>query len=142
MWNDFHWVPNTFFLTRHGLTRHFSNGMSLTAGYAWVRTSASFTDRLPRQEYRPWAQWELPVWLSPRSNYRFRLRYDCRFRKRLSSLRVEEDFIYQNRTYLLWGLGVGEMTFLTGYHLRVVPGRTQTSFHHGLTFWIVQRFGV
>ncbi len=187
MWNDIHWVSDAFVLVRHGLTRHFSSRTSLTGGYAWVRTSTPWTNRLLRQEYRPWAQFDTGMAISTNSSYRFRLRYDARFRKRLSSSRVEEDFLFQNRirlmnsarfkmrtygkgrylhfnvlnetlfqfgqgidgfrvdqnrTFLLPGFTVSQMTFMGGYHLRIVPGASRMTYNHGLTLWIVQRFGV
>ncbi len=160
--------------------------MSVTGGYAWVRTTAPFTGGLARQEHRPWAQWEASVRLSPGTTYRFRLRYDCRFRRRIDNMRFEEDFVYQNRlrfmhsarfrikelgegkvlhfnamnetlfqygqgingfqldqnrSYLLWGLSVSNITILAGYHLRVIPGSMRTAIQHGFTCWAVQRFG-
>ena len=73
LWNDFHLVTNSFFISRHGLTRHFGKALSLSGGYAWLRTSTSFSDHLIRQEHRPWLQLEWVTKLSPKNNYRIQL---------------------------------------------------------------------
>ena len=35
LWNDWHIVPTSFFVSRHGLTRHLSQQVSMSGGYAW-----------------------------------------------------------------------------------------------------------
>ncbi|MBP8240653.1 MAG: DUF2490 domain-containing protein [Saprospiraceae bacterium] len=187
LWNDFHLVTNSFFISRHGLTRHFGKALSLSGGYAWLRTSTSFSNHLIRQEHRPWMQLEWVTKLSPKNNYRIRLRYDSRFRKRIEGMAFGDDFIHQNRlrlmnslrfqlrelgqgkslhfnvmnetlfhfgqgidgfrldqnrSYLLAGISITHTTFMGGYHLRVLPGTGSTSFQHGITLWVVQRFGL
>lgn len=186
LWNDFHLVTQSFFISRHGLTRHFGKNLSLSGGYAWLRTSTPFSDRLIRQEHRPWLQVEWATRLSPKSRYRLRLRYDSRFRKRIEGMAFGDDFIHQNRlrlmnslrfqirelgegkslhfnvmnetilhfgqgidglrldqnrSYLLGGISFANTTLMGGYHLRVLPGAAFTYFQHGITLWVVQRFG-
>jgi hypothetical protein len=97
LWNDFHFVPNTFFVTRHGISYRPNKHVNLTGGYAWVTTSTSFSNQLIRQEHRPWGQIELNATMSPRSSYRFRIRYDARFRKRLEFNEVLDEYLFYNR---------------------------------------------
>lgn len=187
LWNDFHFVTNSFFISRHGLTRQFGKDLSISGGYAWLRTATSFSDRLIRQEHRPWLQMEWAARLSPKNRFRLRLRYDSRFRKRIEGMALGDDFIHQNRlrvmnslrfqiremgegkslhfnvmnetlfhfgqgidglrldqnrSYLLGGVSMGNTTVMGGYHLRVLPGTASTNFQHGITMWVVQRFGL
>jgi hypothetical protein len=94
-------VPNSFFIARHGLTRQYNDKISLTAGYAWVLTSTSFTEKLVRFEHRPWAQIELIQPCFKEISYRFRLRYDYRIRKVLSETEVLDEYISYSRLRIM-----------------------------------------
>jgi hypothetical protein len=97
VWNDFHFVPNSFFIARHGLTRQLNEKVTVTAGYAWLLTATPFTENLVRFEHRPWGQIELIQPIANKINYRFRLRYDYRIRKGLSQTEVLDNYISYSR---------------------------------------------
>ncbi len=81
IWNDSHWVPNSFFILRTGLTRQWKEQRIRTTvgyGHLWAyppRGNVTF-----RPEHRLWGQttWthgERKPW-----GYLHRLRYEARFR--------------------------------------------------------------
>jgi hypothetical protein len=104
LWNDFHFVPNSFFISRHGISRQINEKIAITAGYAWLLTATPFTERLVRFEHRPWGQIELLQPLSGKVTYRFRIRYDYRIRKRLSQNEVLDDYISYSRIRFMNGI--------------------------------------
>jgi hypothetical protein len=104
LWNDFHFVPSSFFIARHGITRQINEKVTITGGYAWLLTATHFTDRLVRFEHRPWGQIEMIKPLSENIIYRFRLRYDFRIRKRIGEKEVMDDFIHYSRIRFMNGI--------------------------------------
>jgi hypothetical protein len=80
-WNDVHWANQSFFMARHGITRHFPLNFSATAGYAWLFLGVNGS--LERPEHRPWGQ---ITWNNPSSNrvqWSLRYRHDVRFRQNI-----------------------------------------------------------
>ncbi len=104
IWNDLHYVPNSFFITRHGITFHLNEWSALTGGYAWLKTATPFTGNLIRNEHRPWGQLEFIKALDHRIDCRFRIRYDYRIRRRLGELEVFDDFIQYSRLRFMNGI--------------------------------------
>lgn len=81
MWNDTHWVPNSFFILRTGITKHWKKQrIRTTAGYAHLWAYPPKPNKTFRPEHRVWGQttWthgERQPW-----GYLHRLRYEARFR--------------------------------------------------------------
>lgn len=133
LWNDFHFVNHAFLLSRHGITRNLGKGLSLSGGYAWVRTSTSFSNRLIRQEHRPWFQLEWTTPLSPKNSYRLRFRYDNRFRQRISGTELADDFILQNRLRLMNSIRLMAKDLGAGKSLHInIMNETLLQFGQGI----------
>jgi hypothetical protein len=81
IWNDFHFVPNTFFLSRHGIGYHLTNQVIFTAGYAWLRLPLGSDQILLRKEHRPWAQINYQAPKLGVFTINNRIRYDYRIRQ-------------------------------------------------------------
>lgn len=101
VWNDFHYTTNAFFISRHGLTFWLKDNIDITAGYAYVRASTHFTNRLARSEYRLWGQMIGRFDISERWHYQFRLRHDGRFRNKIVGEEIFDDKLFYHRTRLL-----------------------------------------
>jgi len=97
VWNDFHYVPNTFFVSRHGIIYKPTKNITLAGGYAWVETATSFSDNIIRDEHRLWGQIETRYNITEKISYRFRFRSDQRFRQRIANSELQNDFILINR---------------------------------------------
>ncbi|MBS1507094.1 MAG: DUF2490 domain-containing protein [Bacteroidetes bacterium] len=97
LWNDFHYVPNGFFIARTGLTRNFTNG-NFTAGYSFllIPVNSSITT-LKRVEHRPWAQAIFTVPLSKSVLFIQRSRYEARFRQNVKDTVVTDGYVFTNR---------------------------------------------
>lgn len=101
LWNDFHFVATSFFVSRHGLTYAPRPNIAITGGYAWVATATSFSDRLIRNEHRPWGQ---VVWrpaVAGKIGYQFRFRYDARWRQDVAGGEVLNGRIFYSRLRLM-----------------------------------------
>ena len=87
LWNDTHWMPESFFLLRTGLTYHFDNSYKTTTtlgyGRLWIYPSEKEYSTF-RPEHRAWGQ---TTWAKKNTNFRhfFRFRYDARFRHKLAN---------------------------------------------------------
>lgn len=104
IWNDFHYVPESFFVARTGLT-HTSKNVNITAGYAFVLLPVSFENlKLERKENRPWAQvvFSLPVNTSVLLTQR--IRYDARFKQDVYGGELQDEFSFTNRIRFLTSL--------------------------------------
>ncbi|WP_143962810.1 DUF2490 domain-containing protein [Litoribacter populi] len=97
IWNDFHWATTSFFVNRHGLTYFFDPKVSISGGYAYVVTATSFSDRLIRNEHRPWGQVVGNFWINDQISYQLRFRYDARFRQMVEGINVLDDRLFYNR---------------------------------------------
>ncbi|MFZ5630267.1 MAG: DUF2490 domain-containing protein [Spirochaetota bacterium] len=99
LWNDWHLVPGSFFVSRHGLTRHLSQQVSVTGGYAWgfLTTPGSGSEKLDRFEHRPWAQLLMNIPLGTKYTFSHRVRYDARFRQNVTNGATDSGFAFNHR---------------------------------------------
>lgn len=104
IWNDFHFVPESFFVARTGLTRQSKN-LSVTTGYGFLLLplSASQT-QLSRKEHRPWAQLLTSTSLSKSLSFVNRVRYDARFKQIVAAEELQSAYGFTNRIRFLTGL--------------------------------------
>lgn len=107
LWNDIHYNPTSFLVLRTGITRHFSENMNLTLGYAFTWTAPPFTDELIRKEHRPWGQFVIntPIQNS-RLQLNHRIRYDMRFREKIENNILVDDWILVHRVRFMTGLRI------------------------------------
>lgn len=101
LWNDFHYVANTFFVSRHGITYYFLSKFDVTAGYAYVTTNTSFSDNLIRPENRIWGQVVGRFMVTDKIRYQVRYRHDGRYRKQVVDQEVIDDRIFYHRLRLM-----------------------------------------
>lgn len=99
LWNDSHWVPESFFLLRTGATYHFKSKhrLSLTAGFAklWIYPAQPYLHTF-RPENRPWAQ----IVFQQQPNvikHLQRFRVDARFRRNIQDDVLQEGFNFNWR---------------------------------------------
>jgi hypothetical protein len=85
LWNDFHYVPSSFLVGRHGLTYQIPKSMAISGGYAWLLTASPAQPALTRRESRLWIQAEQFHDLNDLWTLRWRFRYDARYRQNLES---------------------------------------------------------
>jgi len=97
LWNDFHYVPDAFFIGRHGVTKHLNDEISITAGYAWLFLSGVPSSNLNRMEHRPWAQFLLNLPVGKKYQIHHRVRYDARFRELIQDDMIGPDFGFNHR---------------------------------------------
>ncbi|MCF1752897.1 DUF2490 domain-containing protein [Mariniradius sediminis] len=99
LWMDSHFVNETFWIIRSGLTYQTDNGQwALTAGYAYLRLGAPFSEgKLVRPEHRPWGQVVYRVPGKGPFTASFRFRYDARFRANLGPTGVEDGYMFNSR---------------------------------------------
>jgi hypothetical protein len=117
-WNDFHYVPDGFFVARTGLTRH-TEFVNITAGYAYllIPVSSINTD-LKRTEHRPWSQLAFSFPISGSVSFIQRIRYDARFKQDVMNDDLQSDYSFTNRVRFLAGL---KKTFNTTTEKRFRP---------------------
>lgn len=102
-WNDAHWVPESFFIVRTGLTFHFGEKykMTSTLGYAHAWIYPTEGNSTFRPEHRPFGQTTLS---HPIKSFRIfhRLRYEARFRGLIIEDHLQNEFNFNYRfRYLL-----------------------------------------
>lgn len=97
IWTDVQYVTTSFAAFRIGGTRSIIENHKATVGYGRVYTATSFSDRLIRDEHRPWIQFAGKFQLTKRVSYLYRLRYDARFRKAIENNVLTDRFIFYNR---------------------------------------------
>ena len=93
---DSHFVPETFFVLRGGLTYRWETGPSITGGYARLWTDPG-DGSLTRDEHRPWAQIFLPFRFSDTWSVSQRIRYDLRVRERVRNGEATDEWMVQQR---------------------------------------------
>jgi hypothetical protein len=118
-WNDFHLVPHGFFISRHGLTYHIGNKHDFTGGYAYVTASTHFTNKLVRNENRPFLQYVGRYKISDKLTYQVRLRHDFRFRRTIEDDALIEGFDFYNRTRVLSDLRFFVHSFDNGHRIHL-----------------------
>lgn len=106
LWNDIHWVPESFFLIRTGVTYRFKSkyNLSATSGFArlWIYPSQEDLKTF-RPEYRPWGQ--VVLGYNPNKvRHLQRLRIDARFRRNIlqDELLDGYDFNWRFRYMYQW----------------------------------------
>lgn len=105
LWNDFHYVPDGFFVARTGITRTFFEKLYVTAGFAYLNIPTTSNDvKLNRTEYRPWMQMVANHKLTDRLIMINRVRYDMRFRQDFANGELFNDFSFNHRLRMLIGL--------------------------------------
>jgi hypothetical protein len=104
LWNDFHFVPESFFVARTGLTYQAKN-FNVTTGYGFLLLPLSTTQtQLTRREHRPWAQLLSSSSLSKSISYVNRVRYDARFKQVVTAEELQSSYGFTNRIRFLTGL--------------------------------------
>ncbi len=107
LWNDYHYVPDGFFVARTGLTRRFFSNLDVTAGYAYLNLPVvSDGIDLNRNEHRPWAQMVVNHKVSSKLYMTNRLRYDMRYRQDFGRGELFDSFSFNHRVRLLIGLRI------------------------------------
>jgi hypothetical protein len=119
VWNDFHYVPSAFFAARTGISYFPVDNVDITAGYAWVTTATSFSDKLIRPEHRPWGQIEARIPLNRKFTFRTRFRYDARFRNKIVGQEVTSDYVFVNRYRFMNSLRYKIKLFENGDRLHI-----------------------
>jgi hypothetical protein len=104
IWNDVHFVPESFGIIRTGLTRHFNN-TTFTAGYAyaWLTPGGDKTS-LTRNEQRPWCQLQFNLPVNPKFTLVQRIRYEARFRENISQGEIVDGYTFTNRVRFMVSL--------------------------------------
>jgi hypothetical protein len=96
-WNDFHYVPEGFFVARTGITRHFAS-INLTGGYAFLLLPQSQQNPiLTRREHRPWGQVVFSFPLQHSYSLVQRIRYDARFKQDVANNELLDEYTFANR---------------------------------------------
>ncbi len=106
LWQDMHFVPGNFYVTRSGVTYHHRDRWVITGGYATVLTNTSFTHKLVRNEHRPWGQAELRIPLASGKQLRTRFRYDARFRQQIEGGEVLREYGFYHRLRFMAALRI------------------------------------
>lgn len=107
LWNDFHYVPDGFFVARTGLTRRFFENLDVTAGYAYLNLPVtSEGNNLNRNEHRPWSQLVVNHKVSKKLYMTNRIRYDMRYRQDFGNGELFDSFTFNHRVRLLIGLRI------------------------------------
>mgnify|MGYP001312290132 CR=1 FL=1 len=133
IWNDYHYVTNSFALIRTGITYQTTKGYRFSAGYASVSTSTSISDQLIRKENRIWGQAVKNFQLHPKLNYIIRFRYDARFRQSLDSQGeiIENERTFNNRFRLMQNI-----------RYRITPDKKQNYWHLNIINEILLNTGI
>ena len=97
IWNDFHVVPNLFFIHRHGLNYQVNPNLRISGGYAHLYSKTSASTNFDRNEHRPWWQAQLNKPLNGGYSLNFRFRHDFRFREVVSAGLATEDWFFTHR---------------------------------------------
>ena len=103
VWNDAHFVPQSFYIHRHGLTYTLHQQAKLSGGIAWLKTATPFTRQLVRNEHRWWWQIDTRSPLTPKLSFRLRFRHDFRFRQKLAASEVLDERIMYQRLRVMTG---------------------------------------
>jgi hypothetical protein len=106
VWHDYHFINNTFFLARYGLTYQAANKIRYCVGYAFVNTSTPASTALTRKEHRIWGQAVRNFQINYHWRYSTRYRYDGRFRLALDETGevVPDRFIFNHRHRVMQSL--------------------------------------
>jgi len=97
LWQDSHFLTRSFIIGRTGISYRIKPHSTLTAGYAYLQTAASFSTSLVRPEHRPWAQIDSRWKINGNTRYSLRFRYDARFRQSIDGNELASGYIFYNR---------------------------------------------
>jgi hypothetical protein len=103
LWNDVHYVPESFFIIRTGLTRNVLENISVTGGYAFLKTAGP-DHKLSRTEHRPWGQLQSTNKFAKSWSLTERVRYEARFRQEIKEGELTDDFVFNHRVRFLLSL--------------------------------------
>lgn len=98
IWNDFHVVPDLFFIHRHGLNYQATKNLRVSGGYAHLYARTSGNASFERNEHRPWFQFQLNKPLNTTYSLNFRFRHDMRFREIVSDGFATEEWLFTHRS--------------------------------------------
>lgn len=102
LWNDFHFVPDGFFVARTGLTYFFEKNLNFTAGYAYLNVpTLNEGVELNRNEHRPWMQMVANHKVTNKLQMINRIRYDMRFRQDFANGELLDSFTFNHRLRML-----------------------------------------
>jgi len=102
LWNNFHYVPETFLVLRTGVSYYVLPNFILTGGYAYLNLPTISDDiKLNRTEHRPWGQLLVNHKVSPKLHMINRVRYDMRYRQDFSDGRLDDSFTLTHRLRML-----------------------------------------
>lgn len=104
LWNDVHYVPESFAIIRTGITRNVFNNGGITAGYAFLKLPVSSGNGLERKEHRPWAQLQLTTPLTSGWSVSQRVRYDARFRQHIKDGELDDGYNFNHRVRFLFSI--------------------------------------
>lgn len=104
IWNDIHYVPESFAIVRTGITRSIFNNGGITAGYAFLRLPLSPGTALERNEHRPWAQIQVAFPLAAQWNISQRIRYDARFKQEVDDGQLGDEYNFNHRVRFLMSI--------------------------------------
>lgn len=114
IWNDFHYVGQTFFVSRHGLTYFAQRNLEISGGYAYVATSLPGGTTIERPENRIWGQVETRITFNRRWIIRARCRHDARFRQAIDQGQLLNEKVLSMRYRFLVGLRYKVIRFDSG----------------------------
>jgi hypothetical protein len=93
IWNDFHFVRQTFTVFRTGLMLHLSDNTTFTGGYGYLILPIEVNKNwLLRGEHRPWLQLQTSVPISKRFQLSNRIRYEYRNVQKVADGALSEDY--------------------------------------------------
>ncbi len=102
IWNDFHFVRQTFTVLRTGLMTHLTDNATFTAGYGYLILPINVNDSiLNRREHRPWAQLQTSSPLNKNIQLTNRIRYDFRNVQRIVNGELSEEYLAYHRLRFL-----------------------------------------
>jgi hypothetical protein len=104
IWNDVHYVPESFAIIRTGLTRHIFDGGSITAGYAFLKLPIGSSSALERTEHRPWGQLQFTLPAAPTWTLTQRIRYDARFKQNITDGEITPGYGFNHRVRFLFSI--------------------------------------
>lgn len=130
IWNDFHLVPNLFFIHRHGINYKPTRNLRITVGYAHLYTKTSANPNFDRNEHRPWWQAQLNKPLNGGYSLNFRMRHDLRFREVVVGGFASDEWLFTHRFRFQVNLRKRINAFLgsPNYHINV-----RNEFHYNLS---------
>lgn len=102
IWNDFHFVGQTFTVLRTGLMTHLTDNTTFTAGYGYLILPVGVNDNLlNRKEHRPWVQLQTSSLLHKNIHLTNRIRYDFRNVQRVVNGELSEEYVSYHRLRFL-----------------------------------------